>query len=1106
MAESISSGGTGGTSSSVLPTAQTMSLIEPSQSEQGAGGNFPPAVESSNSEAESKPGQPKMPKTANVTDSLLVSERLPVKSAPNFDLRGAFTIEGTHHNDFLEWVGAEASSTEIYNMWVSKLGKYADTYDKSPASERNPRLARSFIDYVRAVDDRLAAIESKVGINAQSIKEPEDTPGKGHTVQTTFYDASAQPQSQGTTSDDDEIGWNEQGAFLSQVDPKHCLRVLFNWVQQASSDNASPRNDEHPDPRSIQISEVRIHSDPISSFLAKQLDYDVHKDGVVHFKRPFRSLIRNVDSVKKQLSLLEQEHGHAAETHRSASLGSPADKNFSGIGTPANSKSSDKDSDLKSTRPSYEQRGALGDFRELVAFVDEYLGEEISLYKQYSKGQMPTIAFERLWMLFDVGDLIYCPFQKRDGTLPTAYNGNSRNGNTSIPLTVHTPQAYRVLATSGGIGATKKRKRSSGLPYSEGQYFIEGQDSQNEPGGIAISSKSDRYTEFYVDCYFVYFDGTRFSPGQTFFEFKPFEGDIKVSDLLAYPMRYRSGDGNRLLDLEQRGRRFLDLTVVDHRQYDGITLGKDKEDVNSPVIIDFKMGLESNEDWDPNFPYNPMVSWKEQPRQILEIPTRSCSHVDCHKSACLEDAYPAHQSEACEKKMRSLTSQLDELEVPTSRSGPGLKLLESQIEKLELLDLLPGYGLAYVLRGRKWVKVDIMALGPIEEEEGWDDLVLPQRHKNLVQAMVQTHAAGSRSASGQAHTNLEVDLVRGKGKGCILLLHGEPGVGKTSTAECVALYTKRPLYPITCGDIGTDPKEVEQNLEKHFTLAHKWGCVLLLDEADVFLAKRDKSDVARNGLVSVFLRILEYYSGILFLTTNRVGTLDPAFKSRIHVTLYYRKLSKRSALKIWKTNVRRLKKLNDDRVLQGLKSVEFDEKSIIKYAEKHLADLKWNGRQIRNAFQTAIALADFEVSDSPDKVPMMTKKHFVKLGRAAAEFDEYLESVHGMDEDKMARRHEERATFTRKRGKTRSRRDSGDDSDSSDESDSDSSSDSSSSGSSDSDSDDSRAKSKKKKKSKAKRSKSKSKDKKKQKQTDKASGGKSTKGGHTKDDTTDDED
>jgi hypothetical protein len=41
------------------------------------------------------------------------------------------------------------------------------------------------------------------------------------------------------------------------------------------------------------------------------------------------------------------------------------------------------------------------------------------------------------------------------------------------------------------------------------------------------------------------------------------------------------------------------------------------------------------------------------------------------------------------------------------------------------------------------------------------------------------------------------------------------------------------------GDIGIKPGEVEKNMDNHFRLAHKWGCVLLLDEADVFLAKRD---------------------------------------------------------------------------------------------------------------------------------------------------------------------------------------------------------------------------------------------------------------------------
>ena len=60
-----------------------------------------------------------------------------------------------------------------------------------------------------------------------------------------------------------------------------------------------------------------------------------------------------------------------------------------------------------------------------------------------------------------------------------------------------------------------------------------------------------------------------------------------------------------------------------------------------------------------------------------------------------------------------------------------------------------------------------------------------------------------------------------------------------------------------------------------------WGCVVLLDEADVFLEERTQTDLQRNALVSVFLRVLEYYEGILILTSNRVGIFDEAFMSRV---------------------------------------------------------------------------------------------------------------------------------------------------------------------------------------------------------------------------------
>jgi SpoVK/Ycf46/Vps4 family AAA+-type ATPase len=86
--------------------------------------------------------------------------------------------------------------------------------------------------------------------------------------------------------------------------------------------------------------------------------------------------------------------------------------------------------------------------------------------------------------------------------------------------------------------------------------------------------------------------------------------------------------------------------------------------------------------------------------------------------------------------------------------------------------------------------------------QSFEQLVLPQGHKDIVEALVKTHSRGDRpvrDAVGDEDNDQREDLVRGKGKGVILLLHGVPGVGKTSTAECVAEYTNRPLFALTCG-------------------------------------------------------------------------------------------------------------------------------------------------------------------------------------------------------------------------------------------------------------------------------------------------------------------
>ncbi len=115
------------------------------------------------------------------------------------------------------------------------------------------------------------------------------------------------------------------------------------------------------------------------------------------------------------------------------------------------------------------------------------------------------------------------------------------------------------------------------------------------------------------------------------------------------------------------------------------------------------------------------------------------------------------------------------------------------------------------------------------------------------------------------------------------------------------------------------------------------------------------------NLVLVFLRVLDYYTGILFLTTNRSGALDEAFKSRIHYKIYYPPLSKEQTLEIWKLNIQRLRYISEQS--KEKRPLDIFDNDILKFADSQFEESsrkgtgQWNGRQIRNAFQVARSLA-----------------------------------------------------------------------------------------------------------------------------------------------------
>jgi SpoVK/Ycf46/Vps4 family AAA+-type ATPase len=95
---------------------------------------------------------------------------------------------------------------------------------------------------------------------------------------------------------------------------------------------------------------------------------------------------------------------------------------------------------------------------------------------------------------------------------------------------------------------------------------------------------------------------------------------------------------------------------------------------------------------------------------------------------------------------------------------------------------------------------------------------------------------------------------------------------------------------ISAGDLSAQAEQLEVQLTRTFRVASNWKAVLLLDEADVYLQRRDGLQLERNRLVATFLRTLEYYPGIFFLTTNMLQDFDAAILDRIQLKLQYHDL------------------------------------------------------------------------------------------------------------------------------------------------------------------------------------------------------------------------
>ncbi|KAF3938172.1 Spastin [Dactylella cylindrospora] len=258
----------------------------------------------------------------------------------------------------------------------------------------------------------------------------------------------------------------------------------------------------------------------------------------------------------------------------------------------------------------------------------------------------------------------------------------------------------------------------------------------------------------------------------------------------------------------------------------------------------------------------------------------------------------------------------------------------------DLLLLSPSRIPGYNLKEKKWGWLLIEGLGHIKfSSDAFKALQIEEGKRCLIKSLV----AGQQSRE----SDMFDDIIRGKGKGLVVLLHGPPGTGKTLTGECIAEHTESPLYSITGGELGTDTTRVEAQLRAIFNLAKRWKAIVLLDEADVIMMKRESLELERNAIAAVWLRMIEYFEGVLFLTTNRLQDCDDAFRSRIHLTIELPRLSEVQRVNIWK-----------GLVFGNGNAVE--ESAWVDEAFTILGKLEVNGRVIKNILRTASYFARSE--------------------------------------------------------------------------------------------------------------------------------------------------
>ncbi|RSL44966.1 hypothetical protein CEP54_014468 [Fusarium duplospermum] len=401
------------------------------------------------------------------------------------------------------------------------------------------------------------------------------------------------------------------------------------------------------------------------------------------------------------------------------------------------------------------------------------------------------------------------------------------------------------------------------------------------------------------------FNGLRLGRTETELTFPAFSNNIGITRLPAYPLKFCNEEIRVKQEAIRRGRSHETYCLASSRSKEApigtpmwhagpVWTERERDDRRGCRIMDNPSGTVRGRvivDFEGFFEHSPTF------RESLDFGTNQDDDDDND-----DDSYRDYRRRML---MRSYTA--------TSITQLGASLTMSSLSEDELLTCPPLVP-AYSFTSRQWCFVFIDELSPIEwKPQIFEQLQIDEDMKDALQGLVRGYST---------HAVLFDDFIEGKGRGLVFLLHGPPGCGKTMTAESISESLKKPLYHVSGGELGASVESIQDAPETAFERATRWDTILLLDDTDAFLARRDGADIERNSLIA-------------------------AFESRIHLQISFSRLDASKRELIWKL----LAQNNGGCDLSPEQS-------------KALGKLPLDGRRIKNILRLASLFAANRVQDT----------------------------------------------------------------------------------------------------------------------------------------------